>query len=51
VQDFPDLIPYRSEWMVFWEEMKISGSIDMIFENPDGTILIYDWKRCREIAY
>lgn len=51
VHDFPELIPYRTEWMVFWEEMKISGSIDMIFENPDGTILIYDWKRCREIAY
>ena len=23
----------------------------MIFENPDGTIQIYDWKRCKEIAY
>jgi hypothetical protein len=23
----------------------------MIFENPDGTIQIYDWKRCREITY
>jgi ATP-dependent exoDNAse (exonuclease V) beta subunit len=51
VKDFPELIPYRTEWMVFWEEMKISGSIDMIFELPDGSILIYDWKRCKEIAY
>jgi ATP-dependent exoDNAse (exonuclease V) beta subunit len=51
VKDFPELKPFRTEWMVFWEEMKISGSIDMIFENPDGTIYIYDWKRCREIAY
>ena len=23
----------------------------MIFENPDGTIQIYDWKRCKEILY
>jgi hypothetical protein len=23
----------------------------MIFENTDGTIQIYDWKRCREIVY
>jgi ATP-dependent exoDNAse (exonuclease V) beta subunit len=51
VEDFPELKAYRTEWMVYWEEMKISGSIDMIFENPDGSILIYDWKRCKEIAY
>ena len=50
VKDFPDLKPYRTEWMVYYEEMKLSGSIDMIFENPDGTIQIYDWKRCQEIV-
>jgi hypothetical protein len=49
VADFPELTPYRTEWMVYYEELKISGSIDMIFENPDGTLLIYDWKRCQEI--
>ena len=51
VQDFPDLKPYRTEWCVYYEELKLSGSIDMVFENPDGTIQIYDWKRCREISY
>lgn len=51
VLDFPDLKPYRTEWVVFYEELKISGSIDMVFENPDGTIQIYDWKRCEEIPY
>lgn len=50
VRDFPELKPYRTEWMVFYEEQKLSGSIDMIFENPDGTIQIYDWKRCQEIV-
>ena len=50
--EFPHVRPYRTEWMVFHEEMKISGSIDMIFENTeDGTIWIYDWKRCKEICY
>lgn len=49
---FPTLRPYRTEWMVFHEELKISGSIDMIFENTeDGTIWIYDWKRSKEISY
>jgi ATP-dependent exoDNAse (exonuclease V) beta subunit len=51
VRDFSELKPYRTEWMIYYEELKLSGSIDMIFENPDGTIQIYDWKRCREIKY
>lgn len=51
VEDYTDLKPYRTEWMVYYEELKISGSIDMLFENPDGTIQIYDWKRCGEIQY
>lgn len=51
LRDFPELTPYRTEWMVYYEEYKISGSIDMIFENPDGTLQIYDWKRCKEITY
>jgi CRISPR/Cas system-associated exonuclease Cas4 (RecB family) len=51
VKDFPDLKAYRTEWMVYYEELKLSGSIDMVFENPDGTIQIYDWKRCQEIVH
>jgi hypothetical protein len=50
------LSPYRTEWTVFDEAVRISGSIDMVFENldpatgsPDGTLSIYDWKRCKEI--
>jgi len=51
LQDFPELKAYRTEWTVYYEEYKLSGSIDMVFENPDGTLLIYDWKRCKEITY
>ena len=43
------LEPYRTEWMVWDKEHRLAGSIDMIFENPDGTLQIYDWKRCKEI--
>ena len=49
--DYSHLKPYRTEWMVYYEELKLSGSIDMIFENPDGTIQIYDWKRSKGIEY
>lgn len=43
------LEPYRTEWMVWDKELKLAGSIDMVFRNKDGTLLIYDWKRCKEI--
>jgi len=46
-------IPYRTEWMVYDEEVRIAGSIDMVYEDPnvgDGkTLMIYDWKRTKEI--
>ena len=44
-----ELEPYRTEWMIWDKELKLAGSINMIFRKPDGTLLIYDWKRCKEI--
>ena len=44
------LKPYRSEWTVYDDDAKIAGSIDMIYENPDGTLSIYDWKRAKNIT-
>jgi ATP-dependent exoDNAse (exonuclease V) beta subunit len=43
------LQPYRTEWMVWNEELRLAGSIDMVFANADGSVSIYDWKRCKEI--
>ena len=50
VKDHPELKPYRTEWMIFDEDLKLAGSIDMVYENPDGTLSIYDWKRSKEIS-
>jgi len=50
VEEHPDLKPYRTEWMIYHEDVKIAGSIDMIYENPDGTLSIYDWKRSKDIT-
>jgi hypothetical protein len=42
--------PWRTEWEVWDEELKISGSIDMVYRNKkDGTFAIYDWKRAKEM--
>jgi len=41
--------PCRCEWMIFDEDVRLAGSIDFVTENPDGTLTIYDWKRCKDI--
>jgi hypothetical protein len=40
VNNFPNLKPYRTEWLIYDEELKITGSIDMVYENDDGTLTI-----------
>lgn len=50
VKENPDLKPFRTEWTVFDEDIKISGSIDMVYENSDGSLSIYDWKRSKNIT-
>ena len=50
IKDHPHLKPYRTEWTVYNEDIKISGSIDMVYENEDGTLSIYDWKRAKNIT-
>lgn len=49
VNDYKDLKPYRTEWMVYSEELLLAGSIDMVFQKNNGNLMIYDWKRCKEI--
>jgi hypothetical protein len=41
--------PFRTEWLVFDEEHKVAGSIDMVYKKRDGTLAIYDWKRTEEL--
>jgi len=46
----PDLEPYRLEWPVWVEELKLAGAIDCVFRRKsDGAFFIYDWKRSKEI--
>ena len=42
-EDHKHLTAYRTEWFVFHEELKLAGSIDMVFYNENtGTYVIYD---------
>lgn len=49
VKNTPNMKPYRTEWMIYDEDLKLSGSIDMVYKNDDGTLSIFDWKRAKEI--
>ena len=49
-EDYKHLIPYRTEMLVYDEELQLAGSIDMIFQCSDGNYEIYDWKRSKEIV-
>ena len=48
-QKFHNLIPFRTEWTIYDEDLKLSGSIDMLFKDEHGKFHIYDWKRSKEI--
>ena len=49
VRDHPEFKPYRTEMRIYSEQLKIAGSIDMLYKNSDGSFSIYDWKRSKEI--
>jgi hypothetical protein len=44
-----NMLPYRTEMIVWDKELKLCGSIDMLFMNECGELELYDWKRCKEI--
>jgi len=50
-EKYKHLIPYRTEKIIYSEEFRLAGSIDMIFlNNEQNSLEIYDWKRVREIS-
>ena len=49
VRDHAEYKPYRTEMKIYSEQLKIAGSIDMLYKNSDGSFSIFDWKRSKEI--
>lgn len=45
----PTFKAYRTEWLVYDEAKRIAGSIDFTLVNDNGDIIIFDWKRSKEI--
>ena len=40
--DYSNLTPYRTEWLVYYEEFRLAGSIDMVFKDENNDFWIYD---------
>jgi len=41
--------PYRTEWKVYHSRFKLAGTVDAVFQKPDGSFLLVDWKRSKKI--
>lgn len=51
IVEVEELEPYRTEMLVYDEDVKITGSIDMLYRKKNGEYAIFDWKRSKEISY
>ena len=43
------LTAYRTEWAIFAEAERLAGSIDCVATDASGRLLIFDWKRSRDL--
>ncbi len=43
--------PFRTEYVIYDEELGIAGTIDMLFKMEGNHVAIFDWKRSKEIKY
>ena len=41
--------PYRTEWTIFDEEIKLAGSVDMCYADEANNFHLFDWKRSKYI--
>jgi ATP-dependent DNA helicase PIF1 len=51
IKDHPTWSIYRTEWLIFAEILKLTGSIDAVFKNEKDEFIIVDWKRINVLNY
>lgn len=42
--------PYRTEWRVAAPELGVGGSIDFVGQRDDGSFVLVDWKRSKNLS-
>ena len=46
-----DQQPFRTELSIFSSRYNIAGQIDGLFKHENGTFVVWDWKRCKNLRY
>lgn len=44
-------VPFRTEMIIFAEDLRLAGSVDMLYRDPQGALIVVDWKRSKNIWY
>jgi hypothetical protein len=44
------LVTKGVEWRVWNDDVLLAGTIDYVSQNKDGTVDLYDWKRCKSLT-
>lgn len=50
-KEHPTWSIYRTEWLIFSEVLKLTGSIDAVFKNEKDEFILVDWKRINVLNY
>ena len=46
---FAGLVAYRTEWTVYADHERLAGSIDFVAKNAAGELVLFDWKRSKDL--
>ena len=49
VRGLSGMTAYRTEWEVYGEEENLAGSIDFVARADDGSLVLMDWKRRKQL--
>lgn len=49
-QRYNTMVPHRTEWRIFDEDLLIAGTIDMAYRKEDGSLYMFDWKRSEKVV-
>ena len=41
---------FRTEWAIYGDEERLAGTIDFVAKDPWGRLVLFDWKRTKQIA-
>ena len=49
-EKYDSMIPFRSEWRIFDEDLLVAGTVDMVYQKEGNELYMFDWKRSEKIV-